>query len=288
LHFMTKDKVILQNERLRRRYEKAFRPLLLEVMRDHYNLYISSLKENGVQHVLNDNTAFIIDVRLTALIRQMYVTCGIGRATLTYRALQRLPRVERKRGTIGFNAQWTDDILNYFRLNLYNKVVLPIAETTQEWIRKVLNEGIEKGWTIDQMVEEIIRKDYLDGRVERILRTEINRAINYGNQLAAKAYEFRTKKRWIAVHDSRTRHHHLEADGQTVEIDEPFNIGGEPMDFPGDPDASAENVINCRCVTEIVPVRSRQGRLTPKEPRPVRISSRLRRDLQDIIADLDR
>lgn len=285
---MTQQKLIEQNERLRRRYEKKFRPLLKEAIANHYNMYISSLKDKGVQYVLNQNTAFLIDAGLSALINQMYVEVATGRATITYRALMRLPKVERKKGTLGFNAQWTEEILKYFRLNLFNKVVLPISETTQEWIRKVLQEGIPQGWTLDQMIEEINRKDYLDGRVERILRTEINRAINYGNQLAANTYEYKTKKRWIAVHDSRTRHWHLDADGQTVDIDQAFNIGGEMMDFPGDPDASAANVINCRCVTEIVPVRSKQGRLTPKEPKPVRISSQLRRELQEIIADLDR
>jgi len=30
-------------------------------------------------------------------------------------------------------------------------------------------------------------------------------------------------------------------------MDEPFIIGGESLDYPGDPSGSAANVINCRC-----------------------------------------
>lgn len=41
---------------------------------------------------------------------------------------------------------------------------------------------------------------------------------------------------------------HQAAHEQVREMGEPFNIGGVPMKFPGDPDAPADEVINCRCV----------------------------------------
>jgi uncharacterized protein with gpF-like domain len=41
---------------------------------------------------------------------------------------------------------------------------------------------------------------------------------------------------------------HQAADGQVREMGDPFDIGGVPMNFPGDPEAPAEEVINCRCV----------------------------------------
>jgi hypothetical protein len=30
-------------------------------------------------------------------------------------------------------------------------------------------------------------------------------------------------------------------------MDEPFEVDGELLDYPGDPTGSAANVINCRC-----------------------------------------
>lgn len=41
---------------------------------------------------------------------------------------------------------------------------------------------------------------------------------------------------------------HQAAHEQVREMGEPFDIGGVPMKFPGDPDAPADEVINCRCV----------------------------------------
>lgn len=46
--------------------------------------------------------------------------------------------------------------------------------------------------------------------------------------------------------DSRTRPEHREADGQIMELDEPFDVGGEKMQAPG-VGGSAKNVCNCRC-----------------------------------------
>jgi hypothetical protein len=123
--------------------------------------------------------------------------------------------------------------------------------------------------------------------VRRILRTESNRAINYGNELAMDKFEYQVQKRWIAVHDDRTRTAHLAADGQTVDQQGAFSVGGEVMEFPGDPNASGENTINCRCFSEVVAMRDGNGRLIPKEAKPqVRVTGRLRSELRNILAEL--
>jgi hypothetical protein len=38
-----------------------------------------------------------------------------------------------------------------------------------------------------------------------------------------------------------------DVDGQKVGINEMFIVGGENLEFPGDPFGSPGNVINCRC-----------------------------------------
>ena len=48
------------------------------------------------------------------------------------------------------------------------------------------------------------------------------------------------KKEWIATMDGRVRPSHAAADGQIVELDKPFLVGGELKDHPND--------IQCRCV----------------------------------------
>ena len=50
-----------------------------------------------------------------------------------------------------------------------------------------------------------------------------------------------------------------------VPADQPFKVpsksGVQDMMYPGDPNGSAGNVINCRCSSAIVPRRDKDGRL---------------------------
>ncbi len=57
------------------------------------------------------------------------------------------------------------------------------------------------------------------------------------------------KKTWITVLDSRTRHSHVLADGQTVLFNEAYTVMGQKLKYPGDSSlgATAGNIINCRC-----------------------------------------
>jgi hypothetical protein len=54
---------------------------------------------------------------------------------------------------------------------------------------------------------------------------------------------------WNAVGDEKTRPEHLDADGQEVGLSDPFTVGGEQLDYPGDPAGSDWNILNCRCWT---------------------------------------
>lgn len=56
------------------------------------------------------------------------------------------------------------------------------------------------------------------------------------------------QKRWVALHDNRTRATHVAADGQTVGIEDTFTVGGASMMHPGDRAAPPAETINCRCV----------------------------------------
>jgi hypothetical protein len=73
-----------------------------------------------------------------------------------------------------------------------------------------------------------------------------------------------------------------------VNQDGSFNVGGEQLQFPGDPKGSPENTISCRCFSEIVAMRDGNGRLMPKEGEQnnVRVTGRLRAELQSILAEL--
>ncbi len=84
----------------------------------------------------------------------------------------------------------------------------------------------------------------------RAARTAVTGAQNAGRQDsydAAVKMGIELEKRWLATLDSRTRHDHAAADGQTVAENKPFTVGGYELMYPGDPRGPGHEICNCRC-----------------------------------------
>ena len=136
--------------------------------------------------------------------------------------------------------------------------VAQIAGTTEkqalEIIRRALNESVEQGLSEIQTGRLIqARIGEAGGQLSRlrgrmIARTEAHSSSAVSTQMAAKSTRLPLKKEWIASGGERTRMTHFDANGQTVDIDQPFSVGADLLMQPGDPSGSAEEIINCRCV----------------------------------------
>ena len=92
----------------------------------------------------------------------------------------------------------------------------------------------------------------------RLIRTEGTNIANYATMQSAQSIfpASQLKKEWIASFDDRTRDTHADADGQIVMQADPFLVGGEQLQYPGDPAGSSTNVINCRCSVAPFPVEN--------------------------------
>jgi hypothetical protein len=121
-------------------------------------------------------------------------------------------------------------------------------------LQKVLADSIAAGDSLGNRIKKILSAT--DGvyenmskmRASLIATTESATSINAGAFATYKS-EGVKKKTWLSAPDERTRDDHRRENINpiTIDIDEKFIIGGEPMDFPGDPTASAKNVCRCRC-----------------------------------------
>lgn len=142
-----------------------------------------------------------------------------------------------------------------FAINQAGERIVSVTNTTLTQIRKVINESVTEGFGSAETGRMIRRKwrEITRWRSEMIARTEIVSASNRGTLLGAQATGLELKKNWLATPGARTRDDHAFANGQQVGINEEFNVGGENMECPGDPDASAANTINCRCSISFEP-----------------------------------
>lgn len=119
-------------------------------------------------------------------------------------------------------------------------------------VENCITQGIIQGESIDQitnrMTDALITSN--ENRMRLFARTSMTGAQNAGRQAQMEDAEelgIKVKKRWVATLDDRTRDTHAELDGQEVPIDEPFEVDGMEIMFPGDPNADPSLVYNCRC-----------------------------------------
>jgi hypothetical protein len=122
--------------------------------------------------------------------------------------------------------------------------------------RTAIAEGLAAGEDIPTIAQRVrAAAGVTEPRARVIARTESHGARNTVNAAsvrrvsAAFGVPSAFSRRWQAAEDARTRPTHVDADGQTVGLNEPFTVGGASLDFPGDPAGPPGEVINCRCTT---------------------------------------
>ncbi|WP_280421158.1 phage minor head protein [Nocardia carnea] len=105
-------------------------------------------------------------------------------------------------------------------------------------------------------VAEALSPEAWGSEAARIGRTEAIGVFNGARLATAAAEEQDTgqalDKQWLSLHDGRTRASHVHADRQRVPLDAKFRVGGHYLEFPGDPNGPADEVINCRCVVVVL------------------------------------
>lgn len=167
------------------------------------------------------------------------------------------------------------DVQNLPSRDWFNQYVLKFAQevsaTTNDAIRQIMARAQAEGssipdiqkqldetfnrWMYDAMPDDPDWEWFTDRlpayRTEMIARTETIRSSNAGTTELFGEWGVE-KKEWLSTMDDRTRPEHAEVNGQVVGINEPFIVGGEELMFPGDPSASPELTISCRCT--VLPV----------------------------------
>ncbi len=122
-------------------------------------------------------------------------------------------------------------------------------------IMQSIEQGLQHGESRKELMSRISRvfDEIGSSRAETIANTETAAAFNYSRDKAMREAGV-THKKWLHSQSpliKEPRPTHLEADGQTVPIDEPFDVSGVKFMYPQDDSLGAgpEDTINCFCVS---------------------------------------
>lgn len=160
------------------------------------------------------------------------------------------------------------------RLATENPNLLPLKKVNTKkvvrWagskINKELTQGIIQGESIPKIAKRLERVTGMESRYAvtnaRTMCTSAENKARLDGMEDAQEQGVILIKEWSAVNDRRTRDWHADLDGETAEIDEPFENEYGKIMYPGDPDAEPANIYNCRCSieTRIIGFRGSNGR----------------------------
>lgn len=254
-------------------FERQFLKPVILALKDQIEPVTSALRSKGIEAAMAGLDVVQINSHLAPPLREIYRTVGLYFANKTIFDL----RQSERKGSFGFNEEFISEILAFFNRYLLNKAVLPISETTKNQILTIISEGVQNGWGADRIAMALESPDLLLWRARLIVRTEANKAMNYGQRLGESKSEWESEKTWVAANDHRTRHSHRQVDDTTLDFDDRFmvpiykggkirlQIGVDLMTGPGDVQASAANVCNCRCTLAFAAKRDENGRLIRKK-----------------------
>jgi len=154
-----------------------------------------------------------------------------------------------------------EDALTDFLQEKAGRKIVSLTGTTLRAVQQRLQVAEDRGLSVEDVAGELRdAAPTISGYRSMIIsRTETHAAFNAGHKASAEASELDLSREWVSAQDERTRSSpdddfdHLGADGEIVGVREHFQQTGEPLEYPGDPDGSAANVIHCRCgVADIV------------------------------------
>tara|TARA_R110000803_G_scaffold39600_2_gene85440 strand:+ start:3161 stop:3937 length:777 start_codon:yes stop_codon:yes gene_type:complete len=154
-----------------------------------------------------------------------------------------------------------DTIVEEYIINNTAQKVTQISSTTRALLATTIAAGIAEGLGSEDMGKLIQRSiAFAPYRATMISRTETHTAQNYTGSVIAKVLRFKNPvKAWVSALDDRTRSWHVRMDNKVIpendkfEVITPISNAGSVvkyMDFCGDPNGGASNVINCRCQTQ--------------------------------------
>ena len=121
----------------------------------------------------------------------------------------------------------------------------------KDQITKALTAGILQGESPYQVANRymvVMQRNKV--AAIRNARTSITSAQNAGCQNTydrAVEMGIKLQKQWMSTRDDRTRDTHILANGQHVDVDKMFNVGGSELKYPGDTSGAPAEVYNCRC-----------------------------------------
>ena len=254
------------------RIEQRFLPRLTRAIEREYKAAVAMVRELGLEVASGKVLDSGIDTELIDILASIYAETGVRMARVAYReTLRKYPvrKPEQKAGGLmGIASSWLAAVRN--ALNRFALIfVTDISRTTREQILAIFDKAAQEGWSYEKIAQVMLESGMAQRRARVIARTEVHRGGMLGSLEGARSLPYEAQKVWVSGSGNRVRREprdrfdHVELQGQTRDLEVPFR-NEEDIMYPGDPNASKGNSIQCRCVMNYIPKLDSKGNIIMK------------------------
>jgi hypothetical protein len=249
-------------ERRRKAIVRRYTPKFFNILKRQYLSFIKAVNAYGLPYARANMDNIINPGEMVVFLKKYYRMCAYIESNATLKNVRsgfKIKRVGSANLSIGFDdlAPVIDD---YFELYKWNKSGFPISETTKKDITRYLLDKVDGGMSLKEALQDF-KKIAIDSpaalsyrRAVKIANTESVRGMNFGSMIGAYMSGVDLEKIWVTMHDERVRptadfpgpYSHRDLEGRVSDLMKPY-YNGERINYPGDPEASPANIINCRC-----------------------------------------
>nr|WP_299488612.1 phage minor head protein [uncultured Allomuricauda sp.] len=253
---------------------KRYEAIGLRMFRKGIKQSLANIPFDNIQE-WNYKLSFQINVGdLTETYLDFYERVGVIHGKKVGKEINK--EIEKKRFEVDDFSEGYRRFIQQWLLNNGGIRITSVREELIEYLIKFIVDQIDEGKdirTISRLLQKhILSRGFYRWQIERIVRTETTAAANQGAIRAGESSNIVWEKEWISSKDARTRRRpddvfdHFDIDGLRVPKGQKFNIQGDLLDYPGDPNGQPANVINCRCTVAVVPKRDESGRIIFNNP----------------------
>lgn len=254
------------HNRMQKKVERYFVPKIFGAIKQQIRAFLTAVRERGYGYAKSNIFSIVSYEPVAKVIKELYLKSAHIEANYVLNYLTRRKgrgfelelKLQTKRNppTLGIGFEDLAPMIDqYFRIHLLNNSALPITATTRKIIINHLINEVDRGVPLDLAIQQFTDLAITGGtpsslsRAIMIARTSSTTALSFGGLIGAYMSGVDVDKVWVTSDDERVRvtpYSH-----RTLDMDEAPMMGsfynGENIRFPGDPEASIENTVNCRC-----------------------------------------
>jgi len=248
---MNFDKLNKQYEALHGAYERKSVQILVKEFR-------KIGRKIPFDNLTFDNAEIVIGLNMFPedFLYKIHWAVGKHYGNLEYQRMKReevklnIPQEKRRPSYPLFNKAFQLFLLEYYAKYGGTKITL-LTDTYAKAVADEIIKGTKENETLDEMRKRIQKAvdspNFYKWQALRIARTETTFAMNAAKAQIPMNPRLTYDKVWSSALDKRTRPSHFMADMQKVAEGEKFLVGDSRMEYPGDPTAEVQELVNCRC-----------------------------------------